>query len=244
MPKRKIRSMRNFAWGKFSRVIHVLWIMIHYSVVDEVQALSSHPRTLPPTNQGLEIRVCQDRDCLIDGAKQTNKIVSALVQKGSSTIKPVTVGKCGCLGPCGKGPNVDIRIDGIRVKDTRPAQSNYFIFREINSPQAAADMLEIAGMDIPLRAVDQIENSAVGKVESTRTFWNFDRTTRIALQRLLYACVALPMYDAQKNGNWDVINGQVFENSYYAIAAAVFIGSQFMGTSSAANRVDDGDENI
>lgn len=235
--------MRNFVSGKYSIIIHILLMMHHHSLIDGVQALSSpSSRTLPPKNQGIEIRVCQDRDCLTDGAKQANEIISTLVQKGSSTTKPVTIGKCRCLGPCGKGPNVDIRIDGIRVKDTRAAQSNYFIFREINSPQAVATMLEIAGMNIPANSVDQIEKSVFGKVESTRTFLDFDRTTRIALQRLLYICVALPLFDAHQKGYWDVINGQVYENSYYAIAAVAFIGSQFMGTSSAANRVEDDDE--
>ena len=176
---------------------------------------------------------------MTDGANEANEIISSLVQKGSSPI-PVTVGKCGCLGPCGKGPNVDVRIDGIRVKDARPGQSSYYMFREINSPQAAAKMLEIAGMNIPTKAVEQIQDV---KVESTRTFLDFDRTTRIAIQRLLYAGVALPMNYAYENGTWDVIDGQVIENSYAGIIAAVFVGSQFMGTSSAANRVDDnGDE--
>jgi (2Fe-2S) ferredoxin len=208
-------------------------ILVLLSLAKEAFAFSA-----VPTNQGLEIRVCQDRDCITDGAKQADEIVTTLVQKGSSKI-PVTVNKCGCLGPCGKGPNIDVRIDGVRVKDSRPGQSNYYVFREIDSAQAAAKMLEISGMDVPAEAVDQMEKAV--QVESTRAFWDFDRTTRIAFQRLLYATVALPLIDADENGTWDVINGQVYENSCYAIAAAIFIGSQFMGTSSAANKVEEND---
>ena len=67
--------------------------------------------------------------------------------------------------------------------------------------------------------------------------FDFDRTTRIALQRLLYVATALTLKEADQNGTWDMINGVVYDNSYAAIVAAVFIGSQFMGTGSKANSV-------
>ena len=94
-------------------------------------------------------------------------------------------------------------------------------------------MLAEAGISVNERSIDPEL-----KVESTRSFWDFDRTTRIALQRLLYIAVALPLLEADKNGTWDVINGEVYPNSYYAIAAITFIASQFMGTGSKANSME------
>ena len=132
---------------------------------------------------------------------------------------------------------MDIKIDGVSIKDGRKGQSNFYVFRQIDSAEAAADMLEQAGIKVNEKAVDRDL-----KVESTRSLFDFDRTTRIALQRLLYACVALALNDADKNGTWDVINGEVYPNSYYAIAIITFIGSQFMGTSSKANSMGNAEE--
>eukprot|EP00957_Ditylum_brightwellii_P044957 3410149-Ditylum_brightwellii.AAC.1 len=186
-----------------------------------------------PLGKGTEIRVCHDRDCLTDGAVEAKKLVETLAKSGRSQ-SPVTVTTCGCLGPCGKGPSVDIRIDGVKVKDSRVGQSSYYCFRKIDSAEAAADMLQIAGVDVPEKAIQRASLDAE-PVVSTRKFLDFDRTTRIALQRLLYATVALPIIDADQNGTWDQINGVVYPNSYAAIIAIVFVGSQFMGTGSKAN---------
>lgn len=94
-------------------------------------------------------------------------------------------------------------------------------------------MLEKAGIVVTDQAVAKVSD-ATSPVESSREFWDFDRTTRIALQRLLYITVALPIIDADHNGTMDIINGQVYPNSYAAIAAITFIGSQFMGTKAAS----------
>jgi hypothetical protein len=121
---------------------------------------------------------------------------------------------------------VAVEVDGVRLK-------NFYVFQQIDSAEAAAAMLAEAGITVNEKSI----NSEL-KVESTRSFWDFDRTTRIAFQRLLYACVALPLIDADKTGTWDVINGEVYTNSYYGIAAIIFIGSQFMGTGSKSNSME------
>lgn len=185
-----------------------------------------------PSRKGLEVRVCQDRDCLTDGGKETLELLQDL-SKGTNA-KVVT---CGCIGPCGGGPNVDVRQDNIRIKDSRPGQSNYYIWRQINSAEAGAKLLETAGVSVSDSKVASLSNK-VGEIKSTRKWSDPDRTTRIALQRLLYVVTLLPLADADQKGTWDIINGQVYENSYYAIAAAVFIGSQFMGTDSKANAAE------
>lgn len=103
-------------------------------------------------------------------------------------------------------------------------------------------MLELAGVTMPERKVQSVASKLGGEIESTREFWDFDRTTRIALQRLLYAVTLLPLLDASQKGTWDQINGDEYTNSYYAFGAAVFIASQFMGTGSQANAVADSAE--
>jgi (2Fe-2S) ferredoxin len=206
------------------------------AVITPTTALSS----IPSRNKGTEVRICHDRDCLTDGAVEAKKLVEKLAKSGRSK-SPVTITTCGCLGPCGKGPSVDVRIDGVRVKDNRIGQSNYYCFREINSAEAAADMLQRAGVDVPDKALALEKASRSAEpIASTRKFLDFDRTTRIALQRLLYVTVALPIADADHNGTWDQISGVVYPNSYAAIIAIVFIGSQFMGTGSKANSMSMG----
>eukprot|EP01083_Nonionella_stella_P091665 256333_1 len=225
----------------------LLLIFLTSSLISTTSALSSIPSTNTNNNKkasaiptaGTEIRICHDRDCLTDGAVEAKALVETLVKSSSSTKAktPVTVTTCGCLGPCGKGPSVDIRIDGVRVKDKRVGQSNYYCFRQIDNAGAAADMLEQAGVVVPEKVVEKVSSNSE-PILSTRKFLDFDRTTRIALQRLLYITVLLPLADADQNGTWDQINGVVYPNSYAAIVAIVFIGSQFMGTGSKANSIN------
>jgi (2Fe-2S) ferredoxin len=225
----------------------LLLIFLTSSLISTTSALSSIPSTNTNNKKasaipaaGTEIRICHDRDCLTDGAVEAKALVETLVKSSSNSAKaktPVTVTTCGCLGPCGKGPSVDIRIDGVRVKDKRVGQSNYYCFRQIDNAGAAADMLEQAGLVVPEKVVEKVSSNSE-PISSTRKFLDFDRTTRIALQRLLYITVLLPLVDADQNGTWDQINGVVYPNSYAAIVAIVFIGSQFMGTGSKANSIN------
>eukprot|EP00579_Thalassiosira_antarctica_P025690 CAMPEP_0202012470 /NCGR_PEP_ID=MMETSP0905-20130828/23468_1 /ASSEMBLY_ACC=CAM_ASM_000554 /TAXON_ID=420261 /ORGANISM="Thalassiosira antarctica, Strain CCMP982" /LENGTH=86 /DNA_ID=CAMNT_0048571733 /DNA_START=9 /DNA_END=266 /DNA_ORIENTATION=+ len=69
---------------------------------------STHAYTAP-LNKGLEVRVCQDKDCLLDGAKETLTLLQSMAAAGDDRI---TVVPCACLGPCGSGPTVDVRQDG------------------------------------------------------------------------------------------------------------------------------------
>ena len=144
--------------------------------------------------------------------------------------KDITISKCGCLGPCGSGPNVDLRQDGVRVKDSR--QDNYFIFRNIDSAESAADMLRIAG--VPVDEDSLVEaRSSLREPTSTRKWYDLDRNSKINVQRLLYAVAALPLLTAKLNGTWD--------DSYYVFAGAVFVLSQFMGTGKNANAMEETD---
>jgi (2Fe-2S) ferredoxin len=225
----------------------LLWSLLFVFLTRSNRLSSTHALSSMPS-KGTEIRICHDRDCLTDGAVEAKTLVEKLVQgssksKSSNAKPPITVTTCGCLGPCGKGPSVDVRIDGVRVKDQRVGQSNYYCFRNINSPRAAADMLQQAGIVLPSTVVEKLSSDGDDEslIVSTRKFWDFDRTTRIALQRLLYVSVALPLADADQNGTWDQIHGVVYPNSYAAIVAIVFVGSQFMGTGSKANSMNAGE---
>ena len=151
----------------------------------------------------------------------------------ATTLAPrgCNVESCGCLGPCGGGPNIQVKDPtGKAVKDGRPGKSNYYLFKKITSAEETASMLSfVTGETIsPAR-------SPVEEVESTRGPLDLDRTTRIALQRLLYVVTALFLKTADEKGTWDVIGGQVVQNSYVAAATAVFVASQFMGTGSKDN---------
>ena len=173
------------------------------------------------------IRVCIDKDCRIDGCDATFKIAKALAPNS------VAVETCGCLGPCGGGPNLDVRLaDGTRAKDTRPealGSRTKYCFKNVRTVDDVKSVLQITGVDVGNKRCD------LEAAESSRGFLDFDRTTRIALQRLLYVATVIPMQDAYQKGTWDSIGGVTYENSYYAIGAAVFVASQFMGTSSKAN---------
>jgi len=179
------------------------------------------------------VRICQDKDCLLDGSKETLTVLQSTAAADDGRI---TVAPCACLGPCSSGPTVDVRQDGIRVKDTREGQDNYFLFRKINSGKAVADMLTIAGVE-PLDAT--IAKRDEFGVTSTRQWYDLDRNSWITLQRILYALTALPLLNAHLNGTWDVIGGVVVPNSSYAIAAAIFVASQFIGTSQRSNAVEE-----
>ena len=168
----------------------------------------------PPLNRGIEVRVCQDKDCLLDGSKETLALVRSLVPDDDDRV---TVAPCGCLGPCGSGPTVDLRVDGIRVKDAREGRDGYFLFKEIDSARAATDMLALAGVEAVDHACD-----ADARVTSTRKLTDIDRNGRIGLQRVLYAMTALPLLNAHLTGTWDEMGGTVVPGSYYAAAVAVF----------------------
>merc|ERR1712113_641040 len=133
--------------------------------------------------------------------------------------------RCGCLGPCGKGPNVSLTMDGVRLKDVRTGKKNRSIWSNVDSPEVASSMLKEAGISVPNQAIDKVLKI---EIKSSRTFWDFDRTTRIAFQRLLYILVGLPLLEAYKQGNWDMIHGVLYPNSYSIFMCTVFIGSQFM----------------
>mmetsp|Transcript_26750 Transcript_26750/g.42252 ORF Transcript_26750/g.42252 Transcript_26750/m.42252 type:complete len:229 (+) Transcript_26750:109-795(+) len=192
----------------------------------------------PPLNKGIEIRVCQDKDCLLDGSKETLALLrsmtpSSIDNDNDDPNKRITIAPCACLGPCGSGPTVDFRKDGIRLKDTREGRDNYFLFREIDSPKAVVDMLAIADVNVLPSS-----SSSEDEVMSTRQWYELDRNSRITLQRILYALVALPLLNARLNGTWDVIGDATVPNSYYAIAGGVFVASQFMGTSQKSNSME------
>jgi hypothetical protein len=169
------------------------------------------------------VRVCTDKDCLIDGANDTLQLARTL---SPSSVKVET---CGCLGPCGGGPNIDVRVDGVRMKDKRPGRSSFYCFKEVRTDDDFKDVLRVgAGVEVK-KTSDIVATSTRGPLD-------FDRTTKIALQRLLYIATFLPMQNAAQTGQWDSIKGiGVVDNSYYVIGAGVLIGSQFMGTGAKAN---------
>eukprot|EP00520_Triparma_pacifica_P019383 CAMPEP_0118669506 /NCGR_PEP_ID=MMETSP0785-20121206/20942_1 /TAXON_ID=91992 /ORGANISM="Bolidomonas pacifica, Strain CCMP 1866" /LENGTH=141 /DNA_ID=CAMNT_0006564203 /DNA_START=69 /DNA_END=491 /DNA_ORIENTATION=- len=115
------------------------------------------------------VRVCTDKDCLIDGANDTLQLARTL------SPSSVNVETCGCLGPCGGGPNVDVRVDGVRMKDKRPGRSSFYCFKEVRTDDDFKDVLRV-GAGVEVKKTSDIVAT------STRGPFDFDRTTRIALQ--------------------------------------------------------------
>ena len=73
-----------------------------------------------------------------------------------------------------------------------------------------------------------MENTSADiEVTNTRQWYDIDRNTRIRIQQLLYAITAIPLFVAYKSGEWN--------ESYAFVAVAVFVASQFMGTSKTSN---------
>ena len=106
---------------------------------------------------------------------------------------------------------------------------NYFLFRKMNSKQAIIDMLNIGDIE-PI----SLDTSTDIEVANTRQWYDIDRNQRIRIQQLLYAITAIPFFVAYKSGEWN--------ESYAFVAVAVFVASQFMGTSKTSNSVMEEDE--
>ena len=109
---------------------------------------------------------------------------------------------------------------------------NYFLFRKMNSKQAVIDMLRIGDIEpISLDTSMNIEQ----EVTNIRQWYDIDRNQRIRIQQLLYAITGIPLFVAYKSGEWN--------ESYAFVAIAVFVASQFMGTSKTSNAVvEDGED--
>ena len=122
-----------------------------------------------PSTRGYTIRVCTDKDCLLDGAADAISMASSLAP---ATCK---VEACGCLGPCGGGPNIQVKDgEGKAVRDGRPGKSSYYLFKGVDSAEEVASMYSfVTGKEVGTGRL------AEEKVMSTRGPLDLDRTTRI-----------------------------------------------------------------
>ena len=71
--------------------------------------------TTPSTSEAppVEIYVCTGRDCLEDGSRETLRRFKALKDEHGLDVK---LRARPCMGPCGRGPNIDARRAGVAVK--------------------------------------------------------------------------------------------------------------------------------
>ena len=161
------------------RVAVLLLVNFLYPVLPFANPSSA---SVPPSRPS--VLVCTDKDCALDGAEQMLSIAKRVLPAS------VDVKGCGCIGPCGKGPNLKILDEeGIRVKDKRPGENSFYCFRRVDSVEALQKVLKTS-LDLDIKG-----NVKLPPPVSSRTFWDIDRTKRIALQRLLYICTFLPMID-------------------------------------------------
>ena len=77
-------------------------------VIASVLALTQQ---LPVQQQPpVEIFVCTGRDCLEDGSRETLRRFKALKDEHGLDVK---LRARPCMGPCGRGPNIDARRAGV-----------------------------------------------------------------------------------------------------------------------------------
>ena len=103
-----------------------------------VQPQLSTPSTTseaPP----VEIYVCTGRDCLEDGSRETLRRFKALKDEHGLDVK---LRARPCMGPCGRGPNIDARRAGVAVKSPGTGVT---LWTDVADDRRCATILAAAG---------------------------------------------------------------------------------------------------
>ena len=117
-------------------------------VIASVSALhSSQPRpataidAIATTSEAppVEIYVCTGRDCLEDGSRETLRRFKALKDEHGLDVK---LRARPCMGPCGRGPNIDARRAGVAVKSPGTGVT---LWTDVADDRGCATILAAAG---------------------------------------------------------------------------------------------------
>ena len=97
--------------------------------------------TTPSTSDTppVEIYVCTGRDCLEDGSRETLRRFKALKDKHGLDVK---LRARPCMGPCGRGPNIDARRAGVAVKSPGTGVT---LWTDVADDRRCATILAAAG---------------------------------------------------------------------------------------------------
>ena len=87
----------------------------------------------------VEIYVCTGRDCLEDGSRETLRRFKALKDEHGLDVK---LRARPCMGPCGRGPNIDARRAGVAVKSPGTGVT---LWTDVASDRECATILAAAG---------------------------------------------------------------------------------------------------
>ena len=97
----------------------------------------SRPSTNGPPP--VEIFVCTGRDCLEDGSRETLRRFKALKDEHGLDVK---LRARPCMGPCGRGPNIDARRAGVAVKSPGTGVT---LWTDVADDRGCATVLAAAG---------------------------------------------------------------------------------------------------
>ena len=105
-----------------------------------IASVSALTQQLPVQQQPpVEIFVCTGRDCLEDGSRETLRRFKALKDKHGLDVK---LRARPCMGPCGRGPNIDARRAGVAVKSPGTGVT---LWTDVADDRRCATILAAAG---------------------------------------------------------------------------------------------------
>ena len=105
-----------------------------------IASVSALTQQLPVQQQPpVEIFVCTGRDCLEDGSRETLRRFKALKDEHGLDVK---LRARPCMGPCGRGPNIDARRAGVAVKSPGTGVT---LWTDIADDRSCATVLAAAG---------------------------------------------------------------------------------------------------
>ena len=105
-----------------------------------IASVSALTQQLPVQQQPpVEIFVCTGRDCLEDGSRETLRRFKALKDEHGLDVK---LRARPCMGPCGRGPNIDARRAGGAVKSPGTGVT---LWTDVADDRSCATVLAAAG---------------------------------------------------------------------------------------------------
>ncbi len=133
----------------------------------------------PSTSEAppVEIYVCTGRDCLEDGSRETLRRFKALKDEHGLDVK---LRARPCMGPCGRGPNIDARRAGVAVKSPGTGVT---LWTDVADDRGCATILAAAGA--PLSPEDYESAPPRTFAESASKFY---RGYWKQINNVLFAC--------------------------------------------------------
>lgn len=133
----------------------------------------------PSTSEAppVEIYVCTGRDCLEDGSRETLRRFKALKDEHGLDIK---LRARPCMGPCGRGPNIDARRAGVAVKSPGTGVT---LWTDVASDRECATILAAAGEQLVPETYESAPPRTLAESASKfyRGYWK-------QINNVLFAC--------------------------------------------------------